>query len=231
MKHYPNLVLKDCSVLIADDDENVTKSISTFLKPICKHVFVAKSGIEVLDIYNSHTPDMMFIDIEMPSLNGLEAIKEIRRKDRDVTIFIMSGHSTKEYLLEAAGLRLDGFITKPITTKKLLECIRKNQPKSSNVEYIISKKNDLKYNYKTKNLFFKNKIIRLTNSEVVLLELLLKNRNFVVTYEEIDEDVYRDRGMGRDSLRSLIKRLRKKVSGGATIEATPGIGYTLKCLD
>jgi DNA-binding response OmpR family regulator len=231
MKHYPNLILKDCSVLIADDDENVTKSISSFLKPICKNVIIANSGTEVLEIFYSHRVDMMFIDIEMPSLNGLEAIKEIRKKDRNIAIFVVTGHSKKEYLLEAVNLRLDGFIVKPITTKKLLECVKTNQPKNASVQYIISKESDLKYNYKTKNLTLKNSSIKLTNSEVILLELFLKNRGLLVPYDEIDNEVYKDRGMGRDSLRSLIKRLRKKIEGGASIEATPGIGYTLKCLD
>ncbi|MFW6308186.1 MAG: response regulator transcription factor, partial [Campylobacterales bacterium] len=152
MTYNANMKLTDCSILVVDDDELVIHSISNFLKPRCKKVYVAHNGIEALDIYYGHEIDVMFVDIEMPKMNGLEFIREVRNTNKQVKIFVCTGHSTKEYLLEAVPLHLEGFVIKPITTRKLLECLYQAKTKNGNIEYQISSTTGLRYQFNTKRL-------------------------------------------------------------------------------
>ena len=72
-------------------------------------------------------------------------------------------------------------------------------------------------------------IIKLTNKELKLLDLLAKNHHRVVSYEEIEDHLWYDNYMSMDALRSLIRAIKKKLQGDY-IENVSGFGYRLKIL-
>jgi DNA-binding response OmpR family regulator len=82
------------------------------------------------------------------------------------------------------------------------------------------------YDEDKKLLSYKQQEIKLTKKEIVFLELLFKNLNRIVTYEEIEEYVWEDSIMTENSIRSLVKNLRKKLPVNL-IENLSGMGYKL----
>ena len=75
-------------------------------------------------------------------------------------------------------------------------------------------------------IFIKNYEVHLTHMEIALLELLMEEQGQIVSYETIEERLYRDKEFNKDSLRTLLSRLRKKL-GGCLIFSHPDIGYRL----
>ncbi len=82
------------------------------------------------------------------------------------------------------------------------------------------------YDILNKSLFIKNRIIKLTKNEQLLLHLLATNRQRVVNYKEIENTIWAYEGMSMDALRSLVRVLRKKLEGDF-VENISGIGYRL----
>jgi DNA-binding response OmpR family regulator len=83
------------------------------------------------------------------------------------------------------------------------------------------------YDMLNKTLLISNHLIRLTKNELLLLDLLAKNHQRAVTYQEIENLIWIDDGMSIDALRSLVRSLRKKLQGNY-IENISGVGYRCK---
>ncbi|MCH9812803.1 MAG: winged helix-turn-helix domain-containing protein [Epsilonproteobacteria bacterium] len=85
------------------------------------------------------------------------------------------------------------------------------------------------YDTLNKTLFINNQSIKLTKNELLLLDLLIKNHQRAVTYQEIENLIWNSEGMSIDALRSLVRALRKKLQGDF-IENVSGIGYRCKII-
>lgn len=86
---------------------------------------------------------------------------------------------------------------------------------------------NIHYDLMNKTLVIDHQVIKLTHNEMLLCDLLCHNHQRVVTYEEIESVIWAYEGMSMDSLRSLIRTLRKKL-GGDFIENISGVGYRIK---
>ena len=219
--------LKNLTLLYVEDDYMIRQNAVEYLSRICNNVLEASNGLDALRIYQEHQPDIIISDIKMPKMNGLEMAKRIRKEDKKTPIIIATAHTETHYLLEAVELQLIKYIVKPITSAKLQEAL------SLSVDYLSVKiKNiliisqDNIYDTLNKTLVINNTIIKLTKNEQLLLDLLAKYHQRAVTYEEIENNIWTYEGMSMDSLRSLVRTLRKKLQGDF-IDNVSGIGYKL----
>lgn len=219
--------LVDASLLIVEDDAFTCSTLVEFCKRQFKEVWFAHSAIEAWNIYQVQKPDIILSDIELSNENGLEFIKRVRQEDAKTLIYILSGYPTQEYLLEAVKLHLEDFIKKPISTFKLNQFIENCIPRLATSKIPLSTKDDIFYEDKRKVLYVKGIEVYLTHMEIVLLELLIHYRSQIVSYDIIEEMMYSGREFGKDSLRTLLNRLRKKI-GSRLIFSHPDIGYRLE---
>ena len=218
---------KDLTVLYVEDDEIIREQALMYLNKLCKKVWVAKDGLEALEVYEDYSPDIIISDIKMPRLDGLAMTKKIRQTDKTTPVILATAFTDTSYLLKAVELQLIKYIVKPITSAKLLDalnlaydCIYQD------VELLISIGADSTYDVLNKTLIINDNIIKLTKNETLLLGLLAKNKNKAVNYEEIENTIWLEDGMSMDTLRSLMRSLRKKLQG-IYIENVSGIGYKL----
>jgi len=84
-------------------------------------VLEAKDGEEALALIKQQTPDILLTDIKMPHVNGIELACSVRRSFPDVMLVFLSGHTDKEYLMEAIHLHVDGYIEKPLNLTEIKE--------------------------------------------------------------------------------------------------------------
>ena len=216
----------DAGLLIVEDDVFTCNTLSEYLKRRFRTVWSAHTEEEAWTLYQKHKPDIIMSDIEMPDGSGIESIKNVRINDTKTRIYVLSGFPTQEYLLEAVRLHLEDFIRKPISTFKLNQFVEQCHAHFASTKNILSHKEDISYSYKRKVLFIKNHEVHLTHMEIALLELLMEEQGQIVSYETIEERLYRDKEFNKDSLRTLLSRLRKKL-GGCLIFSHPDIGYRL----
>ena len=107
--------LSRISLLYVEDDETIREGFIHILKRIIKKtIIVAENGKEGLEKYSLYKPDVIITDIQMPKMNGLEMIEQIRKEDKDVQIIITTAFNDIQYTLSAIKLGVDGFFLKPI---------------------------------------------------------------------------------------------------------------------
>jgi len=129
-------ILKDCadclenakliSALVADDDPLMRKLLGKVLAQFnCSISFEAEDGKQALASIASYVPDIVFLDIEMPGLSGLETLREIRQKHPNLFTVMVSGHSSIENVKTAIGAGANGFIVKPFAADKVRQVLEK----------------------------------------------------------------------------------------------------------
>jgi DNA-binding response OmpR family regulator len=216
--------LSKYSVLYAEDESGVRKNVAEMLELLFKEVYVACDGEEAYLLFEEHHPDIVITDIKMPKLTGIELAKKIRKKDESTQILVISAHTEVDYMLEAVELSLIRYIVKPITETKLFEALERflEIQKSSGVIDLVD---DWVYDSANKVICHATKEYELTKKESRLLELLLSKKS-VLTYEEIEMELWPDEYMSLNALRLLMKNFRKKLPKDY-LKNIQGIGYKL----
>ncbi len=220
--------LKPLSLLYVEDEPLIRQNAIEYLSRYCSKVYEAQNGLEGLEIYNKHKPDIIISDIKMPKLSGLEFASTIRQDDKTTPIIITTAHTDTEYLLKAVELQLIKYLVKPITSDKLQEALQMAcQILVSNNVGLISLDAQTCYDTFNQTLTIGNTIIKLTHNELLFFDFLIKNRQRAITYQEIENLIWAYEGMSMDALRSLVRGLRKKLDM-EFIENVSGVGYRLK---
>ena len=111
-------ILKSISVVYAEDDELIRQSITRIIRRRVKEIHSAEHGKEGLDLIQQYNPDMVITDIEMPVMNGLEMIEEVRKiYGADTPVIVVTAYQDDEHHTDLA----DAYIYKPIESQQLFE--------------------------------------------------------------------------------------------------------------
>ena len=113
------------SLLYAEDEQDTRKNVSDILNRRINKFFVAKNGIEALEIYKKHQPELVLTDIQMPGLSGLQLAEQIKQINPQAKIIMMTAFTDTDYLLKAIELQVDGFLVKPVIKEKLISAVQK----------------------------------------------------------------------------------------------------------
>ncbi len=214
------------TILYIEDDEGVRRVNLRILKRMFKDVFEAKDGLEGFELYLDKKPDIILTDIKMPKMDGIKLAKKIREFDFKTKIIITTAFSDEKYLLAAVELNLERYLVKPLTKRNLVPALKKaisNIEKGN--EIFLSK--DFCYNFKDKLFYLNTKVIEMTKKELLFLSLLVENKNRIVTYHEIEQEIWEDEYMSLNSLRTTIGFLRKKLPFNC-IQNISNMGYKIK---
>ncbi|HFU76773.1 MAG TPA: response regulator transcription factor [Arcobacter sp.] len=219
---------KTQTILYVDDNCFIREEAIEYLSLIYHNVLEASNGQEALEIYKHNKPDIIITDIEMPIINGLQMVKHIRKEDQKTPIIIITAFLNTDYLLEAIELHLIKYIVKPVSNYKLDTALElahhylKNNEKRS----IIQLSHNSYYDELNKVLTVNNQIVPLTHNEILLLNLLCHHTNNLVTYNEIKNVIWYYEENYIDSLRSLVRSLRRKLKN-TLIHNVSGMGYKI----
>jgi len=216
--------LSNYTVLYAEDDDGVRKNVAEMLTILFKKVYVACDGEEAYNLYLKNSPQIIMTDIKMPKLSGIELAKKIRKQDSEIQIIVISAYTEVDYMLDAIDLSLMRYIVKPITESKLFEALEKflHVQKTSGIidlvdGWVYDSSKKIVQNEQTEH--------ELTKKEVHLLELLLTKKT-VLTYEEIEMELWSDEYMSLNALRLMMKNFRKKLPKGY-LKNIQSVGYKL----
>ena len=220
--------LKDIPILCVEDEKGIRKVIVETLKYYFDNVYEAKNGDEAYDMYLEYKPKIILSDIQMEKANGISLVKRIRKNDNKTAIIMITAYSNEEYLLDLINLNICHFILKPLNLKKLNEALLKYL---STTLKSITLHNDLILNLEKRELIYKNeKFIVLRKREKDFLRLLFERKNSILTYSQIEEELWLDKQMTSHALKSFIKDLRHKLPINI-IKNVSQEGYTLLLKD
>ena len=106
-------------ILYVEDEQEIRENTKKPLSYLCDELFVAKDGVEGLELYKKHTPDIVISDIKMPNMNGIDMCKKIKELNNHQHILFTTAHSESSFFMDAIEMHVDGYILKPIDYKLL----------------------------------------------------------------------------------------------------------------
>jgi DNA-binding NarL/FixJ family response regulator len=117
---------KAFNIVIAEDHTILREGLKALLlsQSDLKVVGEAADGLEAIRCVQNHSPDMILLDLSMPRMTGLDAIKEIKRVNADTKIIVLTVHSTEEYILATLQAGADGYVLKDAHSTELMTAIR-----------------------------------------------------------------------------------------------------------
>ncbi len=224
MNHYAFAKkMKYYTIVYVEDDLLVRKYITEFLGRYCKHVYTCSDGVEGLALYKKVQPDILLLDINLPSLNGIDIAEIVRKTDKQTRILISTAYTDKEFMLKAIELNLTRYLVKPVTSEELLSALQKSVHELEEIAHVQLAKGYI-YSKKSTSIIKDGKTISLRKKEVELLEFFIAHEGEVIRYDMLEETIWKDEVMTRDAIRSQMRNLRKKI-GYDLFENISGVGY------
>ncbi len=228
LTHKP--VLKNLNLLFIDDNIEVSAGAYQLLSKYFKEMYLASNVENALRFYLKKDIDIIISDIKMPNDDGLSFVEKIRKNDNLVAIIILTAFTDTDYLLRAANLQIDAYITKPLNFQKLNTALEAAIKRLEWKLQPITISEETFYHSAQKKLIVKNEDISLGHKECLLLELLLFNKNRIIPKNEINDVVWNNQEMTDAALKNLLSELRKKLQCDV-IKNQPARGWYIEiCL-
>ncbi|QOY54218.1 diguanylate cyclase [Candidatus Sulfurimonas marisnigri] len=118
------LDIKNIKILYVEDDINANEEVSYFLKQFTDQLYIAFNGKEGLAMFKEHGPDIVVTDIQMPIMNGIEMIENIKKINKDVFVIVITAFNETQHLLQAINLGISKYLLKPLNLKEFLLSVR-----------------------------------------------------------------------------------------------------------
>ena len=228
-------------VLVTEDDAPVRNLITTTLRTHDYKYLTAQNGAEAVMMASSHNPDVLFLDLGLPDMDGIDVIRRIRSWS-NMPIIVISARSDDADKIEALDAGADDYLTKPFSVEELLARLRvtirrlalMNGGKNEDSSTYVNGRLTIDYSAGVARL--DGEELKLTSMEYKLLCLLARNTGKVLTHTFITQNIW-GRSCDNDiaSLRVFMTTLRKKIEPGPDspkyIQTHIGIGYRMLKVD
>ena len=212
-------------VLLVEDDRILGESIKEYLESEGFWVDYVNDSREVLPLLEVSSYDLIVLDLMMPHVSGEELLREIRKKDKDTPILILTAkrgiEDKKTCFLEGA----DDYLTKPFEPMELLLRLKALHRRRVKDTYI--KIGDVEIDLEKGKVLVNGKEIHLSKKEWMILKCLVENRGRFVSTEEILNYVWGGVAVGDEVVRAHIKNLRRHLPEGFII-SSKGRGYKVE---
>lgn len=221
-------------ILIVEDEEKIARFIELELMYEGYKVIKANNGRDGLEIAERGEADLVILDIMLPELNGLEVLRRIRRTS-DVPIIMLTARDAVMDKVSGLDAGADDYVTKPFAIEELLARIRtalKKRVATVKKDEDILNCGLLVLDKMRHKVTYNNKEVELTNREFMLLQILLENKNIVLTRDVLIEKVCGYDFVGETNVIDVYVRfLRAKIDDAFNtkiITTVRGVGYVIK---
>lgn len=222
-------------VLVADDDAPILRLVRTKLQTDGYNVVTATNGQEAVDAFENDQPDLVILDIMMPIMDGLEAMRRIRQQSR-VPIILLTARTAGRDKVRGLDQGADDYVTKPFDPDELsarVAAMLRRTSVAAELSNRVLNYDDVTIELTNRRVTVRGEEVQLSKTEWEVLYNLAANAGRVMTHVELlsriwgpefrDETYY---------LRTWISRIRKKLGDqhddSPLIKTFPGIGYRLE---
>ncbi len=228
-------------ILVVDDDKEIAEAIAKLLELNNFQVLIAQDGVEALKIVREGGLDLIILDVMMPKLDGMTALK-ILREENNIPVIMLSAKSEDYDKVLGLQVGADDYIVKPYNPQELVARVNATIRRymflgSKNVEELnsehIYKTGGLILDTQTKEAIVDGENVKLTPKEYGILLLLIKNAGIVFSVEDIYTKVWEEDAYDVDNTVMVhIRRLRKKIEidskNAKYLKVVWGIGYKIE---
>ncbi|MDD6603294.1 MAG: response regulator transcription factor [Eubacteriales bacterium] len=219
-------------ILIAEDEKDLNNIIKQNMEEEGYSVDACYNGEDALYYLQNTEYDAAVIDVMMPIMDGFEVVKEYRLGQGKTPILFLTARDSVEDKVKGLDLGADDYLTKPFSFAELTARVRVMTRKKFSNPTNIYTIDDLSLDSNSKTVTRAGKEIRLSAKEFSLLEYMIRNKNKVLSREQIENNLYNfDYEGGTNVVDVYISYLRKKIDEGHSrkiIHTVRGYGYILK---
>lgn len=218
-------------ILIVEDDGRLSESISKHLQKedyLCECAYDGQSAVK---LFSSQPFDLVVLDINLPRKNGLDVCGALRAKNSQIPILMITAFGDIDSKMEAFDQGADDYLVKPFHLKELSAKVRVFLKRAENTPLLpdVYEIADLQIDPNKKVVFRDAKQIHLTPKEYSLLEYLVKNKNRVISKDELARNLWDDAyGVTPNTIEVYINFLRNKIDRDFShklVLTKPGFGY------
>ncbi len=212
-------------LLIIEDEQALHNALRKGFEKSGYAVDTAMDGEAALECFYSASYDVIILDLNLPKMDGLEVLEEIRKEDRTTNVLVLSARSEVEDKITGLDLGANDYLAKPFSFKELHARVRALSRRDYEVKDNAIKIGDITLDMTLKKVKVKDKTIALTKKEYGILEYLMVNRGKVISAEAIFEHVWDSSAdMFSNAFKVHLASLRKKLPKNF-IKTRRGEGY------
>ena len=209
-------------ILVLEDNQRLSNVIKNALEKESYLVDCFYDGDDAFEaLENGYA--CFILDINVPNLDGISILEYIRLNHPNTPVIIISSNHDLEKIQKSYEIGCDDYLKKPFY---ILELIQKVKKLCILPKMYLKFSPNCSYDFIHHRLFVDDKELELTKKESLFLELFSKNLHHVASYEELEEYVWEGKETSLVNIRSMIKRLRKKLPEDAIV-IVKGMGYSL----
>ena len=219
-------------LLIAEDEKNLNQILSQQLKDSGYTVDACFDGREALDYIMLTDYDVIILDIMMPEMDGLTALKRLRSKGIKTPVLFLTARDSIADRVEGLDLGADDYLTKPFAFEELLARVRVLMRKNSGNKTNLYTLADLSLDVQSRQVKRAGTPVSLSSREFAILEYMIMNKNVVLSRDNLERHIWSYDYEGSSNMIDVyIRYLRKKIDEGfepKLIHTVRGAGYVLK---
>ena len=218
-------------LLVVEDERALCESIAKGLRLDGYEVDTAFDGEEAMEIISTDSYDLIILDLNLPGMDGLDILKNMRASDNETNVLILSARGGLNDKIEGLDSGANDYLCKPFHFEELEARVRSLTRRRTVQNNIVLECGEISLNTKTRTAFAKGEEIALTRKELAILEYLILHQGRPVSQEELIEHVW-DSSVDSfsNSIRVHISALRKKIRtalGEDPITNRVGQGYVI----
>lgn len=216
-------------IMVVDDDQELAEMLGIVLNGAGFEVDLVNSGDQVMNIFNSHEPDLVLLDVMLPGLSGIEVCKIIREKSM-VPIVMLTAKGDSYDVVNGLEAGADDYVVKPFNPSELVARIKVRLRRSNTEISTTLRIGDIVIDQVAHTIIRKGKTIPLTRLEFDLLVALAKEPGRVFTRDALLSEVWGYQQAADTRLVNVhVQRLRAKVEEDAdnptVVLTVRGVGY------
>jgi DNA-binding response OmpR family regulator len=220
------------TILVIEDDASISKGLKKNLAFEGYSVFVAPDGERGLELAVDKAPDLIVLDVMMPKMNGFEVLRELRRREIDVPVIMLTAKGEEMDKVRGLDLGADDYVTKPFGLQELLARIqavlRRKRKFDKEIETVSFGKVTLDFSARAATVA--GKPVQMTSREFDLLHFFLSREGEALERQEILNRVWGFDYFGTDrTVDNFINRLRQKLEPDPDkptyFQTVRGVGY------
>lgn len=219
-------------VLVVEDEQGLREPLVYLLEKEGYDVIAVEDGLAALEAFKSSEPDIILLDLMLPGISGNEVCRVIRQTS-NVPVIMLTAKDGEIDKVVGLEIGADDYVTKPYSTRELLarmKAVLRRQVEPTNVEDGMLSGGPVSMDVNSHIVFVHGEKIAMPLKEFELLELLLENRNRVLTRGQIIDRVWGSNYFGdTKTLDVHVKRIRSKIEDDPArpvhLVTVRGLGY------
>ncbi len=220
-------------ILVIDDEQSILNLVSAYLRPEGYEVYTASDGPSGLKSARAYKPDLIVLDIMLPSMDGMEVLTRLRRES-DIYVIMLTAKTEETDKIVGLSVGADDYVTKPFSPRELVARIKAALRRLQTGGNRALDRNVLNFRHiridtRSRQVWVEDQEIELTAIEFDLLKTLAEHHGMVLTREQLLEKVWGHDYFGEIRVVDVhVGHIRQKLGDEDYIATVRGVGYRFR---